>query len=144
ALWRSRRVPSVFDLGLWLLSLALVVSAVRGLMFFGVISVAVFQRAIERCRRAGIDPLPGVGPPTRRALGAIGFAFGAILSVNVIYHRWVAAPPVLGGTQPGLGTSIGGWGESATAFLARTPPPGRMMNVGPGVGDLVIWSAPGI
>jgi hypothetical protein len=143
-LWRSRRVRSVFDLGLWLMSLFLVISAVRGLMFFGVVSVAVFQRSLARCRRAGIDPLPGVGPPTRRALGLMGSLFGVILAVNVVYHRWVAPPLVLGGTQPGLGPSIGGWGESATAFLASSPPPGRMMNVGPGLGDLVIWAAPKI
>jgi hypothetical protein len=144
ALWRARRAPSVFDLGLWLLSLALVVAAVRGLMFFGVISIAVAQRAAARCRAAGIALVPGFGPTARRGLRLVGCALTTILAGNVVYHRWIAPPYVLGGTQPGLGPSIGGWAESATAFLARTPPPGRMMNLGPGLGDLMIWSAPGI
>src|SRR5215471_5497669 len=33
ALWRTRRRPHPFDIGLWLMSLALVLAAVRGLMF---------------------------------------------------------------------------------------------------------------
>ncbi len=143
-LWRSRRAPSVFDLGLWLLSLALVVSAVRGLMFFGIISVGVFQRSVARCRRAGVDLLPGVGPPTRRALGILGFALSAILCANVVYHRWVTPPFTLGGTQPGLGRSIGGWSEAATAFLRENPPPGRMLNIQNYLGDNVIFWVPGM
>src|SRR5262245_9182706 len=35
ALWRTRRTTPLFEWGLWLMSLALVLSAVRGLMFFG-------------------------------------------------------------------------------------------------------------
>jgi hypothetical protein len=144
ALWRTRRTPSVFDLGLWLLSLALVLAAVRGLMFFGVVSVAVFARASVRARAAGVDLVPRVGAGTRRALGLIGHALTMILCASVLYHRWVAPPRVLGGTQPGLGPSIGGWAEHATAFLRVAPPPGHMMNLGPGVGDLVIFAVPGI
>jgi hypothetical protein len=144
ALWRTRRAPSVLDLGLWLLSLALVVAAVRGLMFFGVVSVAVFERARARARAAGVELLPGVGAETRRVFHALGLVLTTILCANVVYHRWVRPPRVLGGTQPGLGPSIGGWAEAATAFLRASPPPGRMMNIGPGVGDLAIFSAPGI
>jgi hypothetical protein len=144
ALWRTRRVPSVLDLGLWLMSLALVVAAVRGLMFFGVVSVAVFARARARARAAGIELVPGVGADTRRLLGVLGCALTTILCANVLYHRWVKPPRVLGGTQPGLGPSIGGWAEAATAFLRAAPPPGPMMNIGPGVGDLVIFSVPGV
>jgi hypothetical protein len=144
ALWRTRRAPSVFDLGLWLMSLALVAAAVRGLMFFGVVSVAVFERARRRARATGVELLPGVGPEAGRAFHAMGLVLTALLCANVLYHRWVKPPRVLGGTQPGLGPSIGGWAEAATAFLRASPPPGRMMNLGPGVGDLVIFSAPGI
>ena len=144
ALWRARRLVEPFDVLLWLLSLALVVSAVRGLMFFGVISIAVFQRAGERCRAAHEPFVPGLGEPTRRILGFVGFAFTAVLAGNVVLHRWIHAPLTLGGTQPGLGRSVGGWGEAMTAFLRASPPRGHMMNIGPGVGDLVILDAPGI
>jgi hypothetical protein len=146
-LWRARRAPSpfqLFDIGLWALSLALLLSAVRGLMFFGVVSIAVVERALVRARAANVDLFPDIGAPTRRLLAHVGVALTALLGVNCLYHRWVAPPLSLGGTQPGLGAAIGGWGEEATAFLARTPPPGRMMNVGPGLGDLVIWAAPEI
>jgi hypothetical protein len=141
---RARRRADPFDVLVWLLSLALVVSAVRGLMFFGVLSVAVFQRTRTRCRAAGVALVPGVGPETRRLLGAIGVAFTVLLAGNVVYRRWVRPPLGLGGTQPGFGRSIGGWGEHMTAFLRAAPPPGHMMNMGAGVGDLVILDAPGI
>ena len=55
-------------MGLWLLSLALVVSAVRGLMFFGVVSVAVFQRCVLRANAAGETLLPPLSAVTRRFL----------------------------------------------------------------------------
>jgi hypothetical protein len=144
ALSRARRRAAPFDVLVWLLSLALVVSAVRGLMFFGVISAAVFQRTRARCRAAGVALVPGVGAQTRKLLGALGVAFTVLLAGNVVYRRWVHPPLGLGGTQPGLGRSIGGWGEHMTAFLRAAPPPGHMMNMGPGVGDLVILDAPGI
>jgi hypothetical protein len=144
ALWRARRLVDPFDVLVWLLSLALVLAAVRGLMFFGVISIAVFQRAAARCRSAGVAFVPGLGPTARRGLSAVGCILTFVLAGNVIYHRWIHAPLTLGGTQPGLGRSIGGWGESMTAFLRASPPPGNVMNLGPGVGDLLILDAPGI
>jgi hypothetical protein len=144
ALARARRRADPFDMFMWLLSLVLVVAAVRGLMFFGVVSIAVFQRASARCRAAGIPLVPGLGAEAARVLGVIGFVVTALLGANTIFYRWVRPPLSLGGTQPGLGRSIGGWGESMTAFLRATPPPGRMMNVGASAGDLVILDAPGI
>ena len=93
ALWRARRRVDPFDVSLWLLSLALVLSAVRGLMFFGVVSVAVFQRPWARCREAGERfRCPGVGPAAQRGLAAVGFALTTLLAGNAVYHRWIHAP----------------------------------------------------
>jgi hypothetical protein len=144
ALARARRRADPFDVLVWLASLALVVAAVRGLMFFGVVSIAVFQRTSARCRADGVQLVPGLGPDVLRALRAIGVALTLLLAGNAVYHRWIRAPLSLGGTQPGFGRSIGGWGEAMTAFLRASPPPGRMMNVGPNAGDLVILDAPKI
>ena len=146
AVWgfaRARRLVDPFDVLVWLLSLALVLAAVRGLMFFGVVSVAAFQRAATRCRAAGVELAPGVGAGVRRLLGGFALALTLLLAVNAVFHRWVRPPLALGGTQPGLGRAVGGWGEQMTAFLRRARPPGRMMNLGPGVGDLVILDVPG-
>jgi len=144
ALWRTRRTPSPFDLGLWVVSLALLISAVRGLMFFGVVSVAVFQRCALRAQAAGDPLMPPVGAATRRLLRVTGLAVTAMAAGTAIYYRWVNPPFGLGGTQAGVGRAWGGWAEAATDFIRRAPPPGRMMNVSMGLGDDVIFWAPGI
>jgi hypothetical protein len=127
-----------------LLSLALVLSAVRGLMFFGVVSVAIFQRCVLRTHAAGGTMLPPLGLSTRRVLAAAGLAFTAIGAGGAVYYRWVNPPLSVGGTQPGFGPAVGGWAEAATAFLRRTPPPGRMLNLSMGLGDDVIFWVPGL
>jgi hypothetical protein len=144
ALWRTRRRLSLFDLGLWLLSLALLISAVRGLMFFGVISVAVFQRCVLRAHAAGERLLPPLGPITRRILRAAGLTATAIAAGAAVHYRWLRPSYALGGTQPGLGRAYGGWAEAATDFIRGAPPPGRMLNLGMGLGDDVLFWVPGI
>jgi hypothetical protein len=144
ALWRTRRTVPLFEWGIWLLSLALVLSAVRGLMFFGVASVAIFQRCVLRAHAAGETMLPPLGLPTRRVLAGAGLAFTLIGAGGAVYYRWVNPPLSVGGTQPGFGPAIGGWAEAAAAFLRRTPPPGRMLNLSMGLGDDVIFWVPGL
>jgi len=144
ALLRTRHRPALFDLGLWLLSLVMVVSAVRGLMFFGVVSVAVFERCVLRAHGAGERLVPPIGPAARRVLLATGAVFTALAGGTGIYYRWIHPPVSLGGTQPGFGRSRGGWSEAATDFIQRATPPGRMMNLGMGLGDNLIFWAPGI
>ncbi len=144
ALWRTRRATPLFEVGLWLLSLALVVSAVRGLMFFGVVSVAVFQRCVLRANAAGVTLLPPLSAVTRRVLGVAGLTFTVMAAGAAVYYRWVSPPLGLGGTQPGFGRAIGGWAEAATDFIRGAPPPGRMLNLGMGLGDDVLFWVPGI
>lgn len=143
ALWRTRRKTPLFDWGLWLMSLALVMSAVRGLMFFGVVSVAVFQRCVLRTNAAGETMLPPLSAVTRRFLGLLGVSFTIMAASAAIFYRWVHPQFSLAGTQPGFGRCIGGWGESATDFIRRAPPPGRMLNLGMGLGDNLIFWVPG-
>ena len=144
ALWRTRRATPLFEVGLWLLSLVLVVSAVRGLMFFGVVSVAVFQRCVLRANAAGVTLMPPLSAITRRVLGVTGLTFTVLAASAAVYYRWVSPPLGLGGTQPGFGRAIGGWAEAATDFIRGAPPPGRMLNLGMGLGDDVIFWVPGI
>ena len=144
ALWRTRRATPLFEVGLWLLSLALVVSAVRGLMFFGVVSVAVFQRCVLRANAAGVTLMPPLSAITRRFLGVAGLTFTVMAAGGAVYYRWVSPPLGLGGTQPGFGRAVGGWAEAATDFIRGAPPPGRMLNLGMGLGDDVLFWVPGI
>jgi hypothetical protein len=144
ALWRTRRTTPIFDWGVWLLSLALVLSAVRGLMFFGVVSAAIVQRCVLRANAAETTLLPPLSLVTRRFLRVVGLGFTAFAAGGAVYYRWVNPPLSLGGTQPGFGRAVGGWAEAATDFLRAAPPPGPMMNLGMGLGDDVIFSVPGL
>jgi len=144
ALWRTRRTTPLFEWGVWLLSLALVLSAVRGLMFFGVVSVGIFQRCVLRTHAAGETMLPPISAVTRRFLGVLGMAFTLMATGGAVFYRWVHPQFSLGGTQPGFGRCIGGWSETATDFIRGAPPPGRMLNLGMGLGDNVIFWVPGM
>jgi hypothetical protein len=142
AFWRARRRWSPFDVGLWLMSLLLMLTAMRGLVFFGVVSIAVFERALLR-RQAGD---PSFLPPARRAvlrgLRVVGAVVSLLLAGNAIAHRWVRPTLTLDGTQFGLGRSLGGWADAATDFLRRAPPPGHMLNMPWTTGDVLLWGVP--
>jgi len=142
ALWRARRRWSPFDVGLWLLALALQLSAVRGLMFFGIISIAVLARTSARMAAAGEPLLSGVRPALVRLLRGAAVVLTVVLGANVVVHRWVHPPLGLGGMQPGLGRSLGGWADDAVAFLRASPPPGRMLNMAWPTGNTLIWGVP--
>lgn len=137
ALWRSRRRLYTFDLALWCMSLILVLIAMRGLVFFSMLSIGVFVRARRR------SPAPAGPPiPLRAFLRPAMACVTLILACNVLFHRWVRPPKVLGGTQPGLGRSLGDWPDAALAFLASAPPPGEMMNMPWSLANGVLWRLP--
>ena len=141
-LWRGRARWSPFDVALWAMSAALAVSAVRGLMFFGIISVGVTQRTLLRFEQAGEPLLPAVRPSLARGLRIEAAILALLLAGNVVYNRWVSPPQELGGTQPGLGRTRGGWADEAIAFLHANPPPGRMLNMSWTTGNVLIWGLP--
>ena len=142
-LWRGRRRWSPFDVGLILISLALMLVAVRGLMFFGVVCVAALQRAVERGDPTTLPPLP-IRPAVARALRWFGVVMTLLLAGGAVFHRWVHPALALGGTQPGLGRTYGGWADEATAFVRRAPPPGHMMNMAWTSGNDLIWELPDV
>ncbi len=134
AVWRARRQWSVFDMGLLAMSLGLTLLAVRGILFFSVLSIGVFARTVIRTSAAPVfDESPARA--ARRAAGPIGLARPAracaalILACVVIHFRWIDPPIILGGTQPGVGRSRGDWPDAATRYLRQSPPPGPMMNM---------------
>jgi hypothetical protein len=142
AFWRARRRWSPFDVGLWLMSLGLMLTAMRGLMFFGVVSIAAFERALLR-REPGDPPfLPPVRPALVRALRVLGAAVTLLLAGNAILHRWVRPALALDGTQFGLGRALGGWADAATDFVRRAPPPGPMLNMPWTTGNVLLWGVP--
>lgn len=135
-LWRMRRCWRLVDVGLWCGALVMTLAAVRGLVFFGPVSVAIFARSF---RTVHTWPPQWLGWPAVRVATV---AATLVLAGNVVFHRWVAPPPALGGTQPGLGRSLGDWPDGAVAFLRTHPPPGRMLNLPWSLGSPLIWELP--
>jgi len=138
ALWRQRRAWRPLDVGLWLLTLAIAVSANRGLIFFALVSIGLFARSNPE---AALLPALLRWRPLTACAGAV---VTLILTGVIIHQRWIAPPMVLGGTQPGLGRTIGDWPDAASHFLSQSPPPGRMLNLPWSLGNSIIWDLPEI
>lgn len=136
ALYRQHRAWRLLDVGLWLLTLAMTVSANRGLVFFALVSAGLFCRS---------TPLPVASLVRWRQPAGFGCALVTLAITGVIIHqRWIGPPMILGGTQPGLGRSAGDWPHVASDFLRRSPPPGKMLNLPWSLGNSVIWDTPNI
>ena len=134
---RGRRRWSPFEIGLWLLALALAATAIRGLVYATLIGGVLFQRALLR------QPLQWPASPfLRRTFRWLGLALGAALAFAVLLHRWIAPTADLYGTQAGLGRSEGDWPLAAIAALKPDPPPGQMMNLSWGLANDLILEWP--
>ena len=140
-LWHGRRRWSPFDVGLLLISLALTLVAVRGLMFFGVVCIAALQRAVERGDATTLPPLP-IRPAVARALRGVGVALTLLLGGGAVLHQGGTWPSRSAARNLGSGATHGGWADEATAFVRRASPPGHMMNMAWTSGNDLIWGAP--
>jgi len=165
-LWLGRRRLLAFEVALWLLGAVLMLSAIRGVVFFVLLSVGLFARGLGRWqagrssvgqafqpdtspeRQQRDHPVacaPGLcqaGKPDLPQLGLLRTAcVGATvgLSLFIIQGRWVAPIRHLGGVQPGLGRTLGAWPDQAIAFLKENPPLGRMMNLSFYSGNALVW-----
>ncbi|MCB9850833.1 MAG: hypothetical protein H6817_09030 [Phycisphaerales bacterium] len=138
-LWRTQRNWRPLEVGLWCGTLVMLLGAVRGLVFFGPISVAIFVRSYTRVDSDDATRTPVIRWP---ALRGVMVMLTLLLAGNVVLHRWVRPPLALGGTQPGLGQSLGDWPDGAVAFLRENPPPGAMMNLPWSLGSPLIWELP--
>jgi hypothetical protein len=134
---RSWRRWNPFELGLWVLAVALGVSGIRGLVFATLMSGVILQRTLLR--------LPITWRPSlvlRRFFRALAVVGSAVLAFAVLYHRWLAPATALGGAQAGWGQSDGDWPSAAIATLAPDPPPGPMMNLPWTLANDIIWDWP--
>lgn len=150
AAWRIRRRMPVFELGLWLATMAMTLAAVRGLVFFGLVSIGLLSRSLflnaTSCPPSSNRSANNQHSPRRTPLIAqwAMVCLTLVIAAKVVFYRWVEPPLVLGGTQPGWGRSLGDWPDGAIAFLKRSPPPGQMMNMPWSLADALIWELPEI
>jgi hypothetical protein len=134
---RSRRAVDVFELGLWLMAMAIAVSAIRGLVYATLVSGVVFQRTLLR------EPLEWrLSSFLQRYFRVLGVFGCAALAFAVLYHRWLHPTVGIGGAQAGLGQSEGDWPHAAVAALKPDPPPGQMMNLSWSFANDLIWEWP--
>jgi hypothetical protein len=125
---RARRSVVPFELAVMAMGLVLVLAAIRGMPFCAVALGAVAARA-----RARAEPLLPPESPVHGVAAAAAIVLGlGLLRVSL------SAEPAYFQRQPGLGRSVGEWGEGVVAFLREDAPPGEPMNLGWVVGNPLI------
>ncbi len=126
--WRQREWQP-FELFLWLMGVAVLNVAIRGVALYVLICVGIFARnfAADSGQKVSLAENSG----SRRG-AALFRLFCAVMTLcmcgGVFYMRWVSPQRILGGNQPGIGLALGVWPDAAIRFLKQHPPPGRMIN----------------
>jgi hypothetical protein len=134
---RSRRCWNPFEVGLWLVALAIAGTAIRGLVYATLLGGTLLQRTLLR------QPLEWPRSQLlRRYFAWLGLVLGAAMTGAVLLHRWIAPPSSLYGAQAGLGRSEGDWPVAGIAALKADPPPGRLMNLSWPLANDIIWEWP--
>jgi hypothetical protein len=129
--WRRRSTWQPFEFLLWITGAVALSVAMRGISLYTLVSVGIFCRsfaATEISGKCGHHE----EPESQRAEDIFRtFCAGVtiLLCAGILYSRWVAPERVLGGTQPGVGRSLGVWPTESVAFLKKHPPPGKMINL---------------
>jgi len=140
--WDTKRNYQPFHLFLWFIGAGLVAAAVRGLVFYALISIGIFTRSVYiNVLESTIDKgeNPGGIWKGRNWVRKIGALVTCIVCIWPIYSRWVSPARILGGTQPGFGLSLGVWPTKAINFLNQNGPPGKMLNMSWYTGNILIW-----
>lgn len=139
--WLNRRSWSPFEIGLWLLGLALGAAAVRSLFFATFFSVALFSRNLARYSlKWDLSQVNAFLERSSVQLARLAAAGLTIAFCMIVFlYRWITPARGLGGPQPGLGRTLGNWPDHALQFLRDNPPPGRMFNMTFYTGNTLIW-----
>lgn len=130
-IWRQRRQWQPFEVGLWLIGAAVLSVAIRGVALYVLICVAIFGRSFagDEVPNANMAHRSTEGERAPRVFRIFCAAATLFLCGEILYFRWVAPERILGGTQPGIGLSLGDWPSEAIKFIRQNPPPGRMINL---------------
>lgn len=137
-LGRMRLQP--FEWMIWGASAVMVAGAIRGAPFFIAVSIGIFARELRKSASAAFAGAAAQGGD--RCMFAPRMAAAAVavfLASHVLWHRWAAPSRILGGSQFGVGKTLGEWPDEATAFLKSNPPPGAMLNLGWYIGNAVVF-----
>jgi hypothetical protein len=145
AAYLGRRRLQPFEWMVWGLTAVMVAGAIRGAPFFIAASIGIFARELRKSAGAvlAVAPAPsGVEMGGDRRLFTPRLAAAAVavfLASHVLWHRWAAPSRILGGSQFGVGKTLGEWPDEAAAFLKSNPPPGAMLNLGWFIGNAVVF-----
>ena len=129
--WKKRSSLQPFEFFLWIIGAVALSVAMRGISLYVLISVGMFCQSFAVIG-ASDNCAPDEKPDIQRAQSVFRiFCTGVtiLLCAGILYIRWVAPERVLGGTQPGVGRSLGVWPTESITFLKKYPPPGKMINL---------------
>jgi hypothetical protein len=130
-IYRQRSHWQPFEIGLWFTGVVVLSAAIRGVALYVLICVGVFGRSFARnevSERYTVDE-DASGKRAQIMFRTFCATLTLFMCAEIVYSRWVTPSRILGGTQPGIGLSLGVWPVETIKFLKENPPPGRMINL---------------
>ena len=125
-----RRKWQPFELFLWLIGVAVLAVAIRGVALYVLVCVGISGRNLMAEGGSGASSAKETGSERGEIMFRVFCAMVTLfICGGLLYVRWVSPQRSLGGTQPGIGLALGVWPYPAIKFLKQNPPPGRMINV---------------
>ena len=127
--WK-RKEWQPFELFLWLMGVAILTAAIRGVALYVLICVGIFARSFASTAGSAASLAKDSGAGRGYCLFRVFCAMMTLcICGSLFYARWVYPQRILGGTQAGIGLALGVWPHQAIRFLKQNPPSGRMINL---------------
>lgn len=127
----------LFELGFFVLSIALTLAAIRGVVFLVLAGVGSYARSLR------ISPVRSGGERSHPS-PLFSWRFAAIVATCtigafILNERWIVRARMLGGSQFGVGKALGAWPESVMAWLRVNTPKGPLVNLTDYSGNALVW-----
>jgi hypothetical protein len=138
--YARRRDWRPFEILLWAISAAMVLSATRGSAFYALICAGL---SAGNFLRDGNSYKSGTQVISPERASQLFRSYCALITIGIclliVYGRWFSPAKTLTNVQSGIGLASGRYPLQAVEFLKTNPPPGKMMNLSWYSGNALIW-----